>query len=335
MSNLPTHIELATMKELASLLVKSGLLPQAIKTPEQAIVIILKAKELNVPPIQAFSSISVVQGRPTISAELMLSLIYKNVPGAIVNFLTTNSEECIIEAKRPGGNITKFRFGMDDARAAGLIDKAPWRAYPASMLRARCISAMAKAIFPDALSGCVYTPEEIGASVDGDGNVIETIPLPIEQAAKESIEIAKEIQRPKEQKMIRASDGVIKAGDRKIEFGSQEKGYLGMTIKEAVDRDGLSKVQNYIQTLIARNEKDGKPVSHQWVQMRDHLNEYGAFLKEELKRITKADVTAPLADRPLTEQEEMHVERMIESERMGASNITGFDSMDVRFDDER
>ena len=56
MSNLPTHIELATMKELASLLVKSGLLPQAIKTPEQAIVIILKAKELNIPPIQAFSS---------------------------------------------------------------------------------------------------------------------------------------------------------------------------------------------------------------------------------------------------------------------------------------
>ena len=186
--SLPSVQEFQTLKELGQMAIKSGFLPQGIKTSEQAIIIMLKGRELGVPPMQAFSSIAVIQGKPTMSAELMLSMIYRNVPGAIVNFIETTNEKCVIEAKRPGGKSTTFSFTMEDARRANLTGKGPWITYPGAMLRARCASAMARAMFPDALSGVVYTPEELGAEVDDSGEIIsipsETIPeaVPVNEA---------------------------------------------------------------------------------------------------------------------------------------------------------
>lgn len=175
-NSLPTIQEFQTMKELGTMAVKSGLIPTSINTPEKAVIIMLKGRELGIPPMQAFSSIAVVNGKPTMSAELMLAMIYKNVPGAIVNFDITDSKKCEISAKRPNGKSTKFSFTMDDAKTANLTGKGPWMTYPAAMLRARCVSAMARAMFPDALSGVVYTPEELGAEVDDDGNILDVAP---------------------------------------------------------------------------------------------------------------------------------------------------------------
>lgn len=179
-AGLPSTQDFNTMKELGKMAVSSGLLPQGIRTPEQAVIIMLKGRELGIPPMQAFSSISVINGKPTMSAELMLSMIFRNVPGAVVNYLETTSQCCIIEAKRPGGKATQFKFATEDAQRADLLGKGPWRTYPGAMMRARCISAMARAMFPDALSGVVYTPEELGAEVDDEGEVVS---IPVETIA--------------------------------------------------------------------------------------------------------------------------------------------------------
>lgn len=165
-----------TIKELGIMAVKSGFLPTSIKTPEQAVIIMLKGRELGLAPMHAFSSIAVVDGKPTMSAELMLSLIFKNVPGAIVDYLVSDSEQCVIEAKRPNCKKAKFSFTVQDAERAKLLNKGPWITYRAAMLRARCISSMARAVFPDALSGIVYTPEELGAEINDDGEVITVTP---------------------------------------------------------------------------------------------------------------------------------------------------------------
>ncbi len=180
-SSFPTNIEFQTMKELAKIALLSGFLPTSIKSSEQAIIIMLKGRELSIPPMQAFSSIAVVNGKPTMSAELMLSMIYRNIPGSVVNFIKTDEVECVIEAKRPGGKETIFSFSMVDAKRANLDGKGPWKTYPTAMLRARCISAMARAVFPDALSGVVYTAEELGANVTDDGEII-SVPKIVEQS---------------------------------------------------------------------------------------------------------------------------------------------------------
>jgi hypothetical protein len=172
---LPAPAEFQTLKEIASMAVKSGLLPSSIKSPEQAVIIALKGRELGIPPMVAFSQISVINGKPCISAELMLSQIHQKVPSASINFIKNDNESCVIEAIRKNCKPSTWSFTIEDAKSAQLLGKQVWKQYPAAMLRARAISAMARAVFPDALNGVSYTPEEMGAEVEIDDQGMETI----------------------------------------------------------------------------------------------------------------------------------------------------------------
>lgn len=135
---------------------ESGFLPEHIKTPAQALTIAWKGHELGIPPLQAFSLISVIKGKPTLAAELRLALIYQRIPGAQITFLTPPEEahiQCTVEAIRPGGKAQTFKFTLDDAKRAGLLGRGNWMQYPAAMLRAMAIRHIATAVFPDALMG--------------------------------------------------------------------------------------------------------------------------------------------------------------------------------------
>ncbi len=169
------------LKEQASMLVKSGFLPVAIKTPEQAIAIMMKGRELGVPAMQAFAQISVIQGKPSAGAELQLALIHKNCPGAKVEFLERTNERCTIEASRPGHRPQKFTYTIDDAKAAGLVGKDNWRKFPRIMVSWRCTSEMARSVFPDAIMGMSHTPEELGAVVNEEGEIVD-IPSEVKAA---------------------------------------------------------------------------------------------------------------------------------------------------------
>lgn len=166
-------IPIDQMQKQASVYLKSGFLPDAIKTPEQAIVIMQKGQELNIPPMQALSHIHVIKGKPTMSAELMLAQIYRNCPGAVIDFVALTNDCCVIEATRPGHRIAKFSFDMDDAKQAQLLGNPSWKKYPRAMLRSRCVSEMARTMFPDCIAGVSYVPEELGAEVDDSGEVID------------------------------------------------------------------------------------------------------------------------------------------------------------------
>jgi hypothetical protein len=161
------------MKEQAVTLVKSGMLPTSIKTPEAAIAIAIKGVEVGMPMMQSFSHINVISGKPCISAEGMNFLIRKNCPAAKVDIVKRDHESCVINASRPGSSVTKFEFTMEDAKKAELLGNPSWKKYPKNMLFARCFSDMARTLFPDCIGGISYTPEELGAVVDADGTVID------------------------------------------------------------------------------------------------------------------------------------------------------------------
>lgn len=144
---------------------ESGYLPSHIKTLAQALVICWKGHELGIPPLQAFSSISIVKGKPCLSSELMLALIYSRLPGAKVTFTKSTNLECSVTMQRPHGEPQTFGFTMEDAKRAGIVvSDGAWAKYPAAMLRARAISAGARAVFPDSIMGC-FTPEEMGSDI--------------------------------------------------------------------------------------------------------------------------------------------------------------------------
>ena len=72
-------------------------------------------------------------------------------------------------------SATTFEFSMEDAKRAELLANPSWKKYPKNMLFARCFSDMARTLFPDAIGGISYTPEELGAVVDIDGQVIDVV----------------------------------------------------------------------------------------------------------------------------------------------------------------
>lgn len=155
---------------------RSGMLPTAIKSKEAAAIIALKGRELGLPYMVAVAHIHVINGKPSMSAEMMQTLARKNLPGLVINFLKSDNTCAEIEFLRPEKGSKAFisKFTIDDATKAKLMGKDVWQQYPAAMLFSRAISAGLRKVCPEALMGVSYTPEELGAAVDQEGNVIET-----------------------------------------------------------------------------------------------------------------------------------------------------------------
>lgn len=56
---------------MAQRLVKGGLLPRSIQTPEAAFTIMVTGRELGLTAMQSLRSIDVIEGKPTLSANLI------------------------------------------------------------------------------------------------------------------------------------------------------------------------------------------------------------------------------------------------------------------------
>jgi hypothetical protein len=153
------------MREQAAMLVKTRFLPRGVDTPEKAIAIMLKGRELGIPPMYALSNIAVINGKPTAGAELMLALIYRDHGDDAIHIVESTAVRCTVAYKRrTWSEHETYSFTIEDADRADLLTKDNWQHYPAAMLRARCISAVARLAFPDCIGG-LYTPEELGAAV--------------------------------------------------------------------------------------------------------------------------------------------------------------------------
>src|SRR5437016_4629083 len=66
------------MTKQASVLIKSGFLPKAVKTAEQAIAIMMMGDALNIAHIVALNTINVIAGKPTVPPQLMLALVRRS-----------------------------------------------------------------------------------------------------------------------------------------------------------------------------------------------------------------------------------------------------------------
>lgn len=131
-------------------------------TPEQAVFIIMAGKELGMGPMWSVQNLKIVEGHVSASAEGQLALIRKNCAGVKIEFLAREVTGCRLRAKRPNEEWQLFEFSLEDAKRANLAHKPNWLKYPRAMLHARCISEMARAMFPDAIAGISsYTPDEI------------------------------------------------------------------------------------------------------------------------------------------------------------------------------
>ena len=176
----------------ATMLVRSGMLPTSVKTPEAALAIILKAREMGVGPMEGFEGISVIQGRPTVSPRLQLALIHRSGLLQAID-IQEDAHGCRVTMIRRGGSSFTTCFTLEDAKRAGLLQNDNWRKYPQNMCRWRAVGYCADVLFPD-VTGGAYRPEEMGADVDANGDMLRPTVVSSPQAPPASILAAEVVE---------------------------------------------------------------------------------------------------------------------------------------------
>ena len=175
MSNLVKATSTSDKVALAHELANAQLLPKAYqKNPANLLYAIEYAEALGISPISAVTSIHVIDGKPTASAQLIAGLGRRAGHKVRVAFdPATKTATAQVIRKDDPDFVFESVWTMARAQGAGLTGKDVWRKYPDAMLKARAITEVARDAFPEALFGVVYTAEELGAvDVDEDGAVL-------------------------------------------------------------------------------------------------------------------------------------------------------------------
>lgn len=134
------------LTEWGKFAVQSGVLPAGI-TAMQAMAIIQTGKELGIGPMQSLRSMQFVNGRLTLSTQLMLALARRDY-GIVVEEMRDEPNQCTVTLRRGEERITTV-YTMEMATKAKLTAKPAWSNHPEQMLRYRALSSNLKIIAPD------------------------------------------------------------------------------------------------------------------------------------------------------------------------------------------
>ena len=178
-------IPVQEVQTMAMAVAKSGLF--GMKTPEQALALMLVAQSEGLHPARAALEYHIIQGRPALKADAMLSR-FQNAGGK-VEWHDYTPEKCSATFSHPQGGSIKIEWTMKMAQDAKLTNKDTWRQYPRQMLRARCISEGIRTVYPGVSVG-IYTPEEVADFTPAEKDVTpppaapSPMPEKVKQAAK-------------------------------------------------------------------------------------------------------------------------------------------------------
>lgn len=171
-----------SLAELGNVLTKSRYFTDATDA-SQAIVKVLAGRELGIGPIASMTGIHIIKGKPSLGANLLASCLKRSGRYDYrVKELTDKNVALeffeVIGGKRESIGVSSF--SLAEAQKAGTqnLDK-----FPRNMLFARALSNGVRWFCPDVTGGPVYTPEELGASVNGDGEIIESSAKTLEHKA--------------------------------------------------------------------------------------------------------------------------------------------------------
>lgn len=186
-----SDVNLDDLQRTAKMMVVSGYF-DAARDANQAIaqiaVKILAGREMGYGPFASVQGIHVIQGKPTLSANLLAAAV-KAHPHYDYRVRQMTDDVVSLEFFQDGQSIGSSEFTATNAKDAGLTGKDIWRKFPRNMLFARALSNGVRWYCPDVFNGnAVYVPEELGATVDGETGEIIEAPKPVVQAAQVEVE---------------------------------------------------------------------------------------------------------------------------------------------------
>lgn len=155
--------------KLAAEIADTDFVPRGLRNnPPAILAAILFGAEIGLPPMQALSRISVIDGRPSVAAETQRGLIF--AAGHELWLVEATTTRVTMAGRRRGStHVSEVTWTMDDAKRAGLAAKPSWRSYPRPMLIARASAELARLVFPDVIGG-MSALEELDDVVSTNGS---------------------------------------------------------------------------------------------------------------------------------------------------------------------
>lgn len=148
---------------------------------------------LGIHPVAAIQGVNVIDGKPTLSPQLMSAVVRRaghlirvEVSGTIAD-LSIAATATLVRADDPDHPFV-VTWTIEKAQRAGLLEiqqgkivsrsgrnqtPTPWEKYTESMLKARAIGEVCREGATDALMGVVYMPEELDAEVNDQGELTQ------------------------------------------------------------------------------------------------------------------------------------------------------------------
>lgn len=153
--------DLKSAMQLADVLCRSQLMPKHFRSAADVLLATMTGRELGLTTMQSVRSLHVIEGKVGLSSELLLALVKRKAECKFLRVVESTDKVCIMQTQREGDpEPTTMSYSMEQAQRAGLAGKDNWKKHPEAMLRARCASAICRAVYPDLLMG-VYSDDEI------------------------------------------------------------------------------------------------------------------------------------------------------------------------------
>jgi hypothetical protein len=202
---------LEPVADLAGKIAGTEFVPQALRgSVAKVAAAVLAGREMGIAPMQALSSIHVINGRPGLSAELMRALILQ--AGHEIKFSKSSAAQCVMRGRRRGeDDWTEVSYTLQEAKDAGDYAKnANYKSRPAEMLVARCTTRLARMVFPDAIHG-MRSIEELQDMIEGDAT---DVPVTVEQVETSTVSRApRAVEGAPSRQGAQAEGGADSVGD--------------------------------------------------------------------------------------------------------------------------
>ena len=173
---------------------RSGFFKEA-RDYDRAITLALVGQELGIGPSAAIMGIHIIEGKPSVSANLMASQLKKSGKYNYRVRENTATACCIAFFELSAGKSEEIgvsEFTIEDAKTAGLLRNPTWQKYPKAMLFNRAMSQGVRTFAPDVFGG---------SAVYYEGEIEESLPTPDKEPPKPTGDVATQA-RPKTGKSV-------------------------------------------------------------------------------------------------------------------------------------
>jgi len=232
---------------------------------EAILAIVLMARELNIPPMTALSSMHFIQGVPTLPTATMLALARTRVPKLWINWELDHKNKTVkCEGRRSVDDDATYTsiWDMDRAKQMNLLGRDQYIKQPLNMLKWRATAEVLRVIAPEAIQG-IYGWEEFRKL---DGSEIEPT---LEQKLNQDLQEAIDASIPEHEKVC--------GNEYRIQNGT----YRGTQFKD-MDRPEFDEFMEYLEKQL--KSKSARPwhdelhaVASQYLMEWDH---HRALLEE-------------------------------------------------------